>query len=376
MGADGIGELLAARRRLATELSAWVHGVLRADRVGDVSDRHTELGQSVRFDPAAQRVLSAEDLHATDAGHAGQRIHHVDERVVREERRVVRALRRIQTDQHQRRGVRLLHRDAELQHVGGKARVRLRCPRLREDLVGVRIGADVEDDMQLHHAVVGVDGVHVAHVVDAAHLLLDRRRHGLLDRERVGADIVGLHHDLGRHDVRILRHRKLKDRHGAHDHHEQGDHHRHDRAVDEELRHDSIAGPARGTTRGNIWFRGDLHAGPHLLRPLDDHELIGLEAALDHAQRVDLWAKDNGLHGHGAVGLEHHHLKRALQLRDGTLRHEQRVVLNPRRGAHATELTRAQQASRVWKRRRDPQRSGQGVDLSVREQKSAGMRIL
>ena len=49
---------------------------------------------------------------------------------------------------------------------------------------------DVEIDDHPHLPVGrGVERVHVVHVVDAAHLLLDGRGHRLLDRLRVRADI-------------------------------------------------------------------------------------------------------------------------------------------------------------------------------------------
>ena len=73
--------------------------------------------------------------------------------------------------------------------VGRQVRLRLRDPVLDVDLVDVRIGVDVERDRQLHRAVVGVGRLHVEHVVDAVHLLLERRRHRLLDRQRVGAGV-------------------------------------------------------------------------------------------------------------------------------------------------------------------------------------------
>ena len=52
------------------------------------------------------------------------------------------------------------------------------------------VGVDVERDGQRHRAVVGVGRLHVEHVVDAVHLLLERRGDRLLDRERVGAGVV------------------------------------------------------------------------------------------------------------------------------------------------------------------------------------------
>jgi hypothetical protein len=83
----------------------------------------------------------------------------------------------------------------------GKLRLRLIDAKLREHLVDVGIGLDVEVDEELDHAVVGADRVHVDHVVDAVHLLLDRRRNGLRDGLGVGAGIGGGDQNLRRNNV-------------------------------------------------------------------------------------------------------------------------------------------------------------------------------
>ncbi len=79
----------------------------------------------------------------------------------------------------------------------GKLRFRLGLAQLGEHLVGIRVGLHVEVHGHPHQPVVGVEGIHVVHVVHAAHLLLDRRGHGLLDRQGVGAHISGLNEDFG-----------------------------------------------------------------------------------------------------------------------------------------------------------------------------------
>ncbi len=42
-----------------------------------------------------------------------------------------------------------------------------------------------------HLPAIGVDRVHVVHVVDAAHLLFDRSGHGLFNGSRIGPGITG-----------------------------------------------------------------------------------------------------------------------------------------------------------------------------------------
>ena len=73
---------------------------------------------------------------------------------------------------------------------------------LPEDLVDVRIGLDVEVHEELHHAVIGADGVHVNHVVDAVHLLLDGRRNSLRKSLSVGARVGGGDENFRRNNIR------------------------------------------------------------------------------------------------------------------------------------------------------------------------------
>jgi len=50
---------------------------------------------------------------------------------------------------------------------------------LGKNLVDIGVGLDVEIHEQLNDAIVGADRVHIDHVVDAIHLLLNRRRYRL-----------------------------------------------------------------------------------------------------------------------------------------------------------------------------------------------------
>ena len=100
------------------------------------------------------------------------------------------------SDDHQQdAGVDLLDRDALLHHVLRQPRLGLRHAVLREHVRRVEVHADLEGDVEQHAAVARVERLHVDQVVDAVHLLLDRRRDRLLDhlgaRAGVGASRRG-----------------------------------------------------------------------------------------------------------------------------------------------------------------------------------------
>ncbi len=236
--ADRIGELLSLGRRLTADLAGRVHRVLRLDGGDDLRYGDGESCQLIGFDPEAHGVLAgAEHLHAADALNAAQLIVEVDVRVVGEELRVINARGGKQADQHQRRGERLLHRDAEGVDFCRKLRSGLRLADLRQDEIGIRVGFHIEIDNQPHLACRRVHRIHVVQVVHAAHLLLDRRGDGVLYGLRIGADIGGADLHFRRRDGRELRDRQADDGNRANDHGENRDHDGDDRTIDEEFRH-------------------------------------------------------------------------------------------------------------------------------------------
>jgi hypothetical protein len=69
--------------------------VLLPDRVDEIGNRQTELGQYVRFDPDAHGVIAgAENPHLAHAWHAIEDIVDVDIGVVSEKERIVRLVGR------------------------------------------------------------------------------------------------------------------------------------------------------------------------------------------------------------------------------------------------------------------------------------------
>ena len=106
---------------------------------------------------------------------------------------------------------------------GGRFGCGLRHAVLNVHLVDVGLRVDVERHGQRHRAVVRVGRLHVEHVVDAVHLLLERRRDGLLDRQGVSARVLRRDDDLWRHDLRELSDRQTAQGHHATEHGDDGD---------------------------------------------------------------------------------------------------------------------------------------------------------
>ena len=102
-------------------------------------------------------------------------------------------------------------------------------------MIDVGVSFEIEVHKHAHQSIIGVDRVHVVHVVNAAHLLFDGRGHRLLDGLRVRSDIVCLNEDFGRNDFGKLRNRQPQHGDQPYDDHDDGNHHGDDRAVNEEF---------------------------------------------------------------------------------------------------------------------------------------------
>ena len=233
--AHRVGHLLPGRGRLRADLTGRVDGALLLDRARQLGHRDAESGQQVRLHPNPHGVVAAaEDADVADAPDAIQRIDDVDVRVVGEVQVVVGLVRRRQGDDQHWKAGRLPERQAERVHVGRQVRLCLGDAVLDVDLIDVGVRLDAERDAQLHRAVVRVRRLHVQHVVDAVHLLLERCRHRLLDRHGIGPDVIRRDDDLRRDDVGELRDRERSHRHQAADDGDDGDDDRDDRTIDEE----------------------------------------------------------------------------------------------------------------------------------------------
>ena len=191
--------------------------------------------QLVRVEPGPQAVIALAEVG--DAGHAvqaAQLVLDVERRVIAEPDVVVTVVRRDQVDDHQRAGRHLLDVDALVLDQGRDDRQRQRDAVLHQHLGHVRVGALLERDRQAVGAVVGAARRHVQHVLDAADLLLDRRRHGVAHGLGVGAGVDGRHLHRGRRHVGVLRHRQREHGHAARQHEDHGNDGGEDRTIDEE----------------------------------------------------------------------------------------------------------------------------------------------
>ena len=208
--ANGVGERLSFGNRFAAHLSRGVDRVLCLDCGDNLGNGDLQLGELVGLDPEAHGVLpGAEYLNRANAFQACELVVQVDVGVVGQEPGIISAFGRVQGDQHQGCEHRFLNGDAEIVDIGGELRRGLRFAALRENQVRIGVRGNVEIDDQPHLPVGGgVEGIHVVHVVDAAHLLLDGSGHRLLDGLGVRANVGCGDLNFGRRNRGELGHRQ------------------------------------------------------------------------------------------------------------------------------------------------------------------------
>ena len=146
------------------------------DGLRDVGYCQAQLGQLIGLDPHAHRILAAPQYtglaYALDAGDG---IKDVDSQVVALEILVIGAIGRVQRDQQKRERQFFLDRDSEAFDLFRDARLGFRYAVLYQYIGHVQIGTDLERNRQVHGAVIGVNGLHVDHVLHTVDLLLQRR---------------------------------------------------------------------------------------------------------------------------------------------------------------------------------------------------------
>ena len=137
--------MLLRESRLAAHLTGGVHRVLRLDGVDNVRHGDVQLRELIRFHPQPHRILSrSENLGLTNAIRARDGVVQIDVGVIGEKRRVASAVRRVDSDQHQRSGGRLLDRHTVSIHLGRELTGSQLLARLRQDQIHVGIGLEIE----------------------------------------------------------------------------------------------------------------------------------------------------------------------------------------------------------------------------------------
>ncbi len=292
MHGDRVGHLLAGRRRLGADDAGRRDHVLLVDGAADVRGRDAQARHLARVEPDAHAVVARAELqHLADPLHARQRVVHLQRREVAEEQVVVaRVSDASMATKISGCGWRLV------MDTPWRSTSRRQLPLRNGDLIlhidggDVLRGADFECDVEGVGPVVGAARVHVNHVGDAVHLRLDRRRHRLLDGRGVRAREGRRDHHRGRRDLREPRHRQQQEGDGARERDDDREHRREYRPVDEEIAHEPCAGSAAGfaaSARAG-WVRTGV-AGLEFLRAVDDHDIAGREALLDHPVAACCW---------------------------------------------------------------------------------------
>ena len=220
---EGVLERLAARRRWRADLARRHLRALLPQRLDHVLGHEPARLHFVRIEPNAHRILpGAEHDDVAHAGQPGDLVLELDGGVVGEVKAVVAPVGRRQRDDLQDRRRILLHDDALRLHCLRQRGERARYAVLHQHLRNVEVGADLEGHRQQVAAVGAAVGLHVDHVLDAVHLLLDRQGDGIDDGAGACSGIARGDLHRRRDHVGVLRHRQDKHRDAADDDHQNG----------------------------------------------------------------------------------------------------------------------------------------------------------
>ena len=187
--------------------------------------------------PDPHAVLShAEDGHSAHAVDPGEFVLQVQGREIVKEEAVVLPTLRLEGDELENVGGFGLNDHTLCLDSRGELGQSGIDPVLHQDLIGVRIGTNLEGDGQRVVAVVRGTRLHVEHARHSVHLEFDGEGHLVDDGLGARSRIIGRHDDRGRSDLGKLADRKHGKRNPPEKHHHQGDNVRENRPFDEELR--------------------------------------------------------------------------------------------------------------------------------------------
>ena len=227
-------EILAGRRRRHAHLAGGHLKVLLLDGADDVIRIKAEALEHFGVQPDAHAVLTyTEDDHIARPRQSGEHVPQVDPGVVAEKKTVVATIRRVEVDDLQDGGGHffcdgslLLHVERQLGHGGGDTI-------LDQNLCHVQIGTDLKGDDQLVSAVAGARRLHVEHVFDSVHLLLDRKRDGVSHHASARPGVGGGYLNGGWCDIGVLGYRQSEHRHHPQDDNQDGNNIRQDWPLNE-----------------------------------------------------------------------------------------------------------------------------------------------
>src|SRR5271169_3536147 len=97
------------------------------------------------------------------------------------------------------------------------------------------------------------------------------------------------------------------------------------------------------------WLGVHLHAGTYLLHTLGDHPFARLESLRNNPLVADAVADCDRPDAHFVLFVHRCDLIAALQLRNRTLRHEQRITLHSDGSANFAVPPGSQNTARIWK---------------------------
>ena len=225
----------------------------------NIAGRHVQVGEPVRVQPDPHRIIAgAKDGYVADTLDPEKLVTDLTQAVVRDVELVVGLVRRLQEDDQKKIGAVLFRRDTEPLNFVRKTGLGDRDLVLDQDLRLIQISAEFEGngDRQLTRR--GSLAVDVQHVLDAVHLLLDRRRDRVRDHLRRRTRVLRRDHDRRRHDLGVLRNRQRGISDGADDHEQDRHHHRQDRLVDGEAAqiHSLVPVPGEGASCGITFVPG------------------------------------------------------------------------------------------------------------------------
>src|SRR6516164_1343176 len=190
----------------------------------------------VRIEPDAHGVLAgALELDIADTLKAGEHVLHVQGCVVRQVQCVARFVRRVEVNGHKYAGYRLADLHAQALDVLWQARQCILHAVLGQHLRDVEVSADLECDRNREVAVPGRLTAHVEHVLDAVDLLFERRRDGAGDGLGRCTGIERRHLHGRRDDFRILCDREDHERAEPKQGHEDAEHSREARVINEKM---------------------------------------------------------------------------------------------------------------------------------------------